>query len=1045
MRDSWGSLLIKVPRSANRLYKAQLNVGKEGTNEVGRESKKKVNPHSSSVTIRETNTHSEEDKSRSDGMSIRITRLEAIRLLIALATRKGWKIYHLDVKIAFINGNRKKLDATLKEMGFLQCVHEKTIYRKVSNEEFIIVVVYEDDLCVTEASLYLINEFKRRMASQFEMKDLGELTYYLGIQVSQGKDCVEIKQERYAMKILKEAGMEDCNPALCPMEPGLKLSKEEDEPEILRYLKCTTSFGIKYKRGDDMRLVGYSSHNVDIDDGQSTTEHVLYFGTSPITWCSQKSKLPWHYLRVKMSSWQPLQMRIRRESKSIPVNEGLGAHTVQGDEIVTWCARVTLFDSEIQEIDSIVNILTSLDARDNDEDVVHYALEGLPDTYNQVCGYMHWKDTFPDLKTVRSLLIIKEMHLKSKALALPVDSSSPMGTYRFGASCRYVHDANARVGTSNSGTNKGSGSSDNSTNELLNKLLQQLGSLGVNAIVSSQSPNTTHHVAFHASPVTTLSSPLGPTHRSGFPTPTQSYYYTIGPTPATSHLAQPIPTQHQTSRHVRCFFDVIARGTSILLRLLLPFHMSFLSLNMRGISDLDIQKVKVLWRLIFNNVISSNKEKPLVLFHAYQLGKHVRLSFVSSSTIVTSCLDIVHSDTLIPRPPDANVVHCIWLFHHKYLADGTLSRYKAQLVANGSTQLEGVDVDETFSPVVKPRTIQTILSLAASRHWSIHQLDVKNAFLHGDFRCDTSLSIYRQGMDTAYLLLYVDDIVLTASSQALLQRIIYSLHQEFAMTNLGSLNYFLGIFVTSDSSGMFLSQKKYVVEILVRAGMVNCNPNRTPVDTKSKLGDTSDVISDPTLYRSLAGSLRYLIITRPDISYAVQKVCLHMHDPREPHLSALKRILRYVCGTLDYGLQLFSSFTTDLVAYSDADWVGCPTTRAEAEYRGVANAVVETCWLRNLLHELHTLLSFITLIYCDNYSAVYLSCNPVQHQRRKHIEIDIYFVHDLVATGQVRVLHVPSRYQFADIFTKGLPSALFEEFRSSLSVRRTPAQTAREC
>ncbi|GJZ90888.1 ribonuclease H-like domain-containing protein, partial [Tanacetum coccineum] len=265
------------------------------------------------------------------------------------------------------------------------------------------------------------------------------------------------------------------------------------------------------------------------------------------------------------------------------------------------------------------------------------------------------------------------------------------------------------------------------------------------------------------------------------------------------------------------------------------------------------------------------------------------------------------------------------------------------------------------------------------------------------------------GTDTAYLLLYVDDIVLTTSSEILLQQIIISLHQEFAMTDLGPLNY-----------------------------------------------------------------LWYLTFTRPDTSYAVQQVCLYMHDPREPHFSALKRILRYVRGTLDYGLQLFSSSTIDLVAYSDADWAGCPTTRrstsgycvflgnnllswsskrqptlsrssAEAEYRGVANAVAETCWLRNLLCELHTPLSFATLVYCDNVSVVYLSCNSVQHQRTKHIEIDIHFVRDLVVAGQVRVLHVPSRYQYADIFTKGLSSALFEEFRSSLSVRCSSAPTAGEC
>lgn len=115
----------------------------------------------------------------------------------------------------------------------------------------------------------------------------------------------------------------------------------------------------------------------------------------------------------------------------------------------------------------------------------------------------------------------------------------------------------------------------------------------------------------------------------------------------------------------------------------------------------------------------------------------------------------------------------------------------------------------------------------------------------------------------------------------------------------------------------------------------------------------------------------------------------------------------------------------------------------EAEYRGVANAVAKTSWLHNLLHELLYLPITATLVYCDNVSAVYLSTNPVQHQRIKHIEIDIHFVRDKVAMGQIRVLHVPSPLQYANIFTKGFPSPLFLEFRSSLNVRsRHPIQTA---
>nr|GEW71860.1 ribonuclease H-like domain-containing protein [Tanacetum cinerariifolium] len=261
------------------------------------------------------------------------------------------------------------------------------------------------------------------------------------------------------------------------------------------------------------------------------------------------------------------------------------------------------------------------------------------------------------------------------------------------------------------------------------------------------------------------------------------------------------------------------------------------------------------------------------------------------------------------------------LFRHMYLADGTLSRHKAGLVANGSMQLKGIDVDETFSSVVKPSTIWT----------------------------------------------------------------------EFSMTYLGSLNYFFRLI--------------WLIEILIGLLLI------------------------------LSVNLEMM-------------VCLYMHDPREPNFLALERILRYVRGTLDYGLQLFSYSTTSLVAYSDVNLAGCLTTRrstSEAECLRVANAISKTCWLRNLLRLLHILLSSATLVYCDNVSAVYLSSNVVHHQCTKHIEIDIHYVRDLVVVGHVRVLHGPLRYQYADIFTKGLPSALIEEFRTSLSVLCDPASTAVEC
>ncbi|KAI3735041.1 hypothetical protein L6452_14528 [Arctium lappa] len=481
---------------------------------------------------------------------------------------------------------------------------------------------------------------------------------------------------------------------------------------------------------------------------------------------------------------------------------------------------------------------------------------------------------------------------------------------------------------------------------------------------------------------------------------------------------------------------------------------------------------------------------------------------------------------LLPRPTDTNIIRCHWRFRHKFRSDGTLERYKARLVVNGRSQEVGIDCDETFSFVVKPTTIRTVLSLAMGRKWDIHQLDVKNAFLHGElnetvfmhqppgfhnpsypgyvcklqkslyglkqaprawyqrfakylihlgFVCsksDTSLFIYKHDHEIAYLLLYVDDIVLTTSSPALKRQIIGALKSEFDMTDLGPLTYFLGISVTRTTNTMFLSQRKYTEAIIKWVNMENCKPVATPVDTNSNLSlSAGKPVEDPSLYRSLAGALQYLTFTCPDISYAVQQICLFMHAPREPHFQVLKRIIRYLQGTPELGLHLYPTASTQLISYTDADWGGCPDTRrstsgycvflgdnliswsakrqptlsrssSKDEYRGVANVVAEACWLQNLFLELHVPIRRATLVYCDNVSTVYLSGNPVQHQRTKHIEMDIHFVREKVAIGDVRVLHIPSVYQYADIFTKGLPCQLFLDFRSSLSIRPPPAQTA---
>jgi hypothetical protein len=296
------------------------------------------------------------------------------------------------------------------------------------------------------------------------------------------------------------------------------------------------------------------------------------------------------------------------------------------------------------------------------------------------------------------------------------------------------------------------------------------------------------------------------------------------------------------------------------------------------------------------------------------------------------------------------------------------------------------------------------------------------------------------------LLLYVDDIVLTASSAALLQQTVSALKREFAMKDLKAL-HFLGVSVQHQADELFLTQRQFSLDILEQARMVDCKPVLTPVDTQAKVSAESwPPVADPTHFRSLTGALQYLKFTRPDITSVVQQSYLHMLDSREPHLTTMKRTLCYLWGILDYALLLHRSTSSELMVYTYADLASCPDTRWYTSGYAVflsANLVswslkhqnvIEACWLQQLHQKLHNPLIKSTLVYCDNVNTVYLSTNPIQRQHTKHIKIDIHFVRECVAIGDVHVLHVPTTSQFTDIFTDSLPTSVFLEFQYSLKI-----------
>jgi histone deacetylase 1/2 len=476
--------------------------------------------------------------------------------------------------------------------------------------------------------------------------------------------------------------------------------------------------------------------------------------------------------------------------------------------------------------------------------------------------------------------------------------------------------------------------------------------------------------------------------------------------------------------------------------------------------------------------------------------------------------------SLVPLPPHRKAIGCKWIFRIKENPDGTINKYKARLVAKGFLQSPGFDFTETFSPVIKPVTIRIILTLAVTYKWTVQQIDINNAFLNGwlqeevymtqptgfestdkslvcklhkslyglkqaprawyerltqvllkmgfvTSKCDPSLLVHHQQGACTYVLIYVDDILITGSAPHLITDLIHKLSIQFALKELGEVDYFLGLEVQhTPSGGLLLKQSKYIRDLLVKTNMENSKPIGSPMASNCRLSKFgSDTMKDPSLYRSTVGALQYATLTRPDISFSVNKVCQFMANPLETHWKAVKRILRYLRGTVSHGLLFQPSSSSppfSLRAYSDADWATDQDDRrstsgsciyfgtnliswgskkqplvarssTEAEYRSMANTTADLLWIQSLLCELHVPFHTPTLL-CDNLSAVSLAHNPILHSRTKHIELDIHFVREKVLSKHLHVLHVPARDQLADPLTKPLSPSNYAKIRTKLKV-----------
>ena len=485
-------------------------------------------------------------------------------------------------------------------------------------------------------------------------------------------------------------------------------------------------------------------------------------------------------------------------------------------------------------------------------------------------------------------------------------------------------------------------------------------------------------------------------------------------------------------------------------------------------------------------------------------------------------LDMIEKNNtwvLVDRPFNKPVIGVKWVYKTKLNLDGSIQKNKARLVAKGYSQKPGIDFHETFAPVARLDTIKTLIALAAQKEWKLFQLDVKSAFLNGVLKEEVYVDqpqgfVIQGGEDKVYKLnkalyglkqaprawydeidsyftkagfrrspseatlyiktensgilivsVYVDDIVYTGSSDTMLDRFKNDMMQHYEMTDLGLLHHFLGMGVVQTKKNIFIHQKKYAMKLLEKFGLKGCKSVGTPLAANDRLckDDGSEAV-DESEYRKLVGSLLYLTATRPDIMFGASLLARFMHDPTKKHMGTAKRVLRYIQGTMDFGIEYVKGKSALLIGYCDSDWAGSvddmrstsgyafnlgsgvfswasikqhtvALSTAEAEYVSAAEATSQAKWLRFVLEDFGEEQVEPTVLMCDNTSAIAIAKNPVFHQKTRHINRKFHFIRDAIQEKEIELIYCKSKEQLADILTKALPKEKFNYFREMLGVK----------
>jgi hypothetical protein len=475
---------------------------------------------------------------------------------------------------------------------------------------------------------------------------------------------------------------------------------------------------------------------------------------------------------------------------------------------------------------------------------------------------------------------------------------------------------------------------------------------------------------------------------------------------------------------------------------------------------------------------------------------------------------------LVKLPVGKKPIGLKWVFKLKKNSEGEVVKYKARLVAKGYVQKQGIDFEEVFAPVARLDTVRLLLAFAANNGWKIHHLDVKSAFLYGELeeevyvsqpegyavkgkeqyvlklskalyglrqaprawnvkldkslknlgfrRCLSEQAVYTRGngVDTVILGVYVDDLIVTGGNPEAINFFKRQMMTEFEMTDLGLLSYYLGIEVEQKKDYVTVRQTGYAKKILLQFGMGDCNSTKFPMEPGCKLdADKSGQAVNATEYRKVIGCLRYLLHTRPDLSYSVGVASRFMEKPTIMHTKAVKQIMRYLKGTINLGLVYVQGGCSDkLVGYTDSDhgadvverrstggmafylnenlitWCSqkqktVALSSCESEFMAATAAAKQALWLRNMISEITKEKPKAVTLYVDNNSAIALMKNPVFHGRSKHIDIKYHFIRECVERGQIVVKRVGTEEQKADALTKPLAAGKLIVMRHLLGVR----------